>query len=664
MDNDFTSPNNSGSRTTTFTTDLQFLTFANDGGATTTQGTELDAANYNVRIAREWQVQNTGSVGAVNVKFDGSWEGYNLLEDTDGDFSTTGDQTVLATLDANGEATGISFTDGAYLTLAGTQVAPGGVPAALALWLKADTGVTDDGTNVSAWVDQSTNGRTATQVTAANQPLVTNEQINYNQTIDFNGTPVVPFDPNFDYLDLGTNDIGITNSLSVFYVVEQDQPTGENYVIGHQDGFDRWRINEDSFQSSKGIATFTSYTEVNQPFLRAAVVSDISVVQLIDGATITTDAYTSGNIAQTNNIWIGGTEIGGNFTLDGQLSEVIVYNTDISATEQIRIESYLALKYGISLDQTTATAYLASDGTTKMWDETADAAYNQGIFGIGRDDAQALDQRISKSSNMDGIFTVSLDNDFVVPNSDAARTTTFTSDLQFLTVANNGGATTTQSVELNTANYNIRISREWQVQNTGSVGAVNVKFDGAWEGFDLLEDTDGDFSTTGDQTVLATLDANGEATGITFTDGAYLTLAGTQVAPGGVTVNLNLWLKADGTILDGSNNPVSDNDRANIWEDQSGNNYDGTSAVPANASAVFEENYINFNPAVVFDGSEDHYSISGNALPGSNQSVSVYAVTNSESNSARQAIVSKGLEGSNTTFSLQINQVAANSFWG
>ena len=29
---------------------------------------------------------------------------------------------------------------------------------------------------------------------------------------------------------------------------------------------------------------------------------------------------------------------------------------------------------------------------------------------------QALDQRISKSSNMDGIFTVSLDNDFVGAN--------------------------------------------------------------------------------------------------------------------------------------------------------------------------------------------------------------------------------------------------------
>ncbi|MDR0859673.1 MAG: hypothetical protein LBO09_01455 [Candidatus Peribacteria bacterium] len=52
----------------------------------------------------------------------------------------------------------------------------------------------------------------------------------------------------------------------------------------------------------------------------------------------------------------------------GDIQEIIRYDTGLSTTEIQKIESYLALKYGVSLDQTSPTDYLASDGTTKMRD--------------------------------------------------------------------------------------------------------------------------------------------------------------------------------------------------------------------------------------------------------------------------------------------------------
>jgi hypothetical protein len=38
----------------------------------------------------------------------------------------------------------------------------------------------------------------------------------------------------------------------------------------------------------------------------------------------------------------------------------------MNATDVQKVESYLALKYGITLDQTNPQDYLASDGSTKM----------------------------------------------------------------------------------------------------------------------------------------------------------------------------------------------------------------------------------------------------------------------------------------------------------
>ncbi len=68
----------------------------------------------------------------------------------------------------------------------------------------------------------------------------------------------------------------------------------------------------------------------------------------------------------------------------------------------MQVESYLALKYGITL---SGTDYLASDGGV-IWDATANAAYHNDVAGIGGDETAVLSQPKSQSINDDAIVTI------------------------------------------------------------------------------------------------------------------------------------------------------------------------------------------------------------------------------------------------------------------
>lgn len=57
----------------------------------------------------------------------------------------------------------------------------------------------------------------------------------------------------------------------------------------------------------------------------------------------------------------------------------------MTSVNKNKVESYLALKYGITLDQTTATNYTLSSSDI-IWNATLAGAYKNDIAGIARDD--------------------------------------------------------------------------------------------------------------------------------------------------------------------------------------------------------------------------------------------------------------------------------------
>ena len=81
----------------------------------------------------------------------------------------------------------------------------------------------------------------------------------------------------------------------------------------------------------------------------------------------------------------------------GAIRELIIYNTGLSLANRNKIESYLALKYGITLSQNTPTNYTASGGAL-FWNASAGVGFNVNIAGIARDDGFSLSQRKSQST--------------------------------------------------------------------------------------------------------------------------------------------------------------------------------------------------------------------------------------------------------------------------
>ena len=102
----------------------------------------------------------------------------------------------------------------------------------------------------------------------------------------------------------------------------------------------------------------------------------------------------------SNTVGLGGTKntyIGEDDSSDyynGRIAEVIIYTNDLTDDEAERVESYLALKYGLA--QSTSTDYVDSAGDT-IWDASDNSSYNNDVAGIGRDDDSGLNQIISKA---------------------------------------------------------------------------------------------------------------------------------------------------------------------------------------------------------------------------------------------------------------------------
>lgn len=95
--------------------------------------------------------------------------------------------------------------------------------------------------------------------------------------------------------------------------------------------------------------------------------------------------------AQTSILSIGA--LSGNNAFDGYIPEIIAYGRLLTPGERRRVESYLAVKYGITLSD----SYLDSEGNL-IWDMSESTAYNNRVTAIGRDITGSLMQPKSAST--------------------------------------------------------------------------------------------------------------------------------------------------------------------------------------------------------------------------------------------------------------------------
>jgi hypothetical protein len=166
------------------------------------------------------------------------------------------------------------------------------------------------------------------------------------------------------------------------------------------------------------------------------------------------------------------------FYYDWKIAEVINYSDRISDWDRQKIESYLSLKYWITLQSGTQD-YVSTDGSTLMWSSSLAWTYINDIFWIWYDSVTELWQIKSKSSNSDSIITL----EAIWEWTNAVNSFSDISDKEFLTVSNNAAGNTWSAVWAPIGYYNL--SRNWRVQETWELWTVNLDINVANTNFDV-----------------------------------------------------------------------------------------------------------------------------------------------------------------------------------
>ncbi|MGL2988032.1 beta strand repeat-containing protein, partial [Flavobacterium sp. RSSA_27] len=513
-----------------------FLIIGHDNGALTEQTTDLPSSLAGgKRLGREWKVKHTNDVGTITLKFStlgltlsgASLADFKLLFDTDGN-GNFADGTVTEVVPTSISGNELVFNtvalpqDAVFTFM--TQKAPVG-PGVLGanLWLKADAGITQSSGKVSSWANQgSMSNADATQSLASKQPtLITSgaNQINFQPILSFDGTDDTMATPILSGLLGGTPG----NETATQFVVYRHVGSNYDNLYNASDLSGPWKI---------------GFNNVGQMLQQNLKSDPTSLVQSGEVALADMTATTLSAGSSTLNLNINGTSgqtVGGDYrdipnsplnfgTYAGNLfqvniSELVVYPSILSDSDRNKVQSYLALKYGISLgDNTAAVAYTNSAGTT-IW--AADATYKNDIFGIGKDDGNGLNQTSSNSMNTgsgDGSGQSGKGNIVL-----SAPSSLDTND--FLIIGHDNGALTEQTTDLPIdENGNNRFAREWKVKHTGDVGTVNLQFDLTGLCLSGIQ--------ASDYTLVIDADGNGN-----FTDGTITKITASTLVSNKVTFN-------------------------------------------------------------------------------------------------------------------------------
>jgi hypothetical protein len=141
------------------------------------------------------------------------------------------------------------------------------------------------------------------------------------------------------------------------------------------------------------------------------------------------------------------------------VSEVILYERRLNAEEIAKVETYLALKYGITL----LNNYVNAQGDV-IWNYKKDSVFSNNIAGIGRDDKSTLYQKQSTSSTSAGQLIIGAENIAALNSKNAAEL----SNGNYLIWGDNGQSfTPDQNVQSN-ENKLALAEKKWLMRRTGN----------------------------------------------------------------------------------------------------------------------------------------------------------------------------------------------------
>ena len=258
----------------------------------------------------------------------------------------------------------------------------GSVPTAnLKMWLRADQLVTASGSAVSAWGDISGNANNASQSTAAYQPSSVSSAINSKPVVRFNGTN--------SYLALPTaSALGLNGSPYQIFIVAKSALNDIQFLISgssYQYEFHLSNTTSARFIPISGSSNYfldqTTAVCNGSPHLFSMQTSASLAAIRIDG--VTGGSY-SGDLRSSNTgaIRLGRRSDDG-YALNGDIAEVLIYNTVLTTTARDSVERYIAQRYAITsgalpVELLSFTAEIAAKGVELKWN-TATEINNYGF---------------------------------------------------------------------------------------------------------------------------------------------------------------------------------------------------------------------------------------------------------------------------------------------
>lgn len=232
---------------------------------------------------------------------------------------------------------------------------PGGGPPAwtpkslgstLKLWLRGDLGVTLNGSNVSAWADQSGNGNHVTQATGAKQPTFVASGINNKPTLTFDGG---------DVLDGSVALTGAAN-WSLFVVLNftstgsarqavniGNATTGYGASVDVNADFKRELLLNGVAAETDGVASAT----VNEAWLQTNSGTNGPQAFYLNGSPAPAFAGSGTTVAPAAEFHIGGRTNVPALPMLGKLAEVVVCDTPLGATDRAKLFAYSLARYGL-----------------------------------------------------------------------------------------------------------------------------------------------------------------------------------------------------------------------------------------------------------------------------------------------------------------------------
>lgn len=619
----------------------EYLIWGDNGAAKAPTVAISGISGINFHFASIWKVQNSG-VGTVRVAWVSGMNNLTLIQSSDatidaGDVATP----MTGTVTINGVVynyADVTLANGSYFTFGANLAAPGGVPGA-AVWLKADAGTNVSGITINGWDNFGYTGGTAGQL-AKNYT-----EDSYHALPEF-GENVHNFNPAVIDPSVTSNDGSMlladvweeSAQRDLYSFVLQSQPTAvyTSNLISFTPKKTTWGALEAPYMATNGNNRLWFYwqdvyqsnpvfpnslTRKNDiPTVNAFYVPEwVSGTQhetfsAMNGATSSHTARTINPILRPfgNHLFIFG-DGGANNYSGGKISEIITYDKVLTTTEKLQVNSYLAVKYGITLtnEAGTATSDYLNSSAAVVWNATTNVGYNDNITGIANDEASGLNQKQSQSVNP-GMQQVLIGTTGMVDatNTNAANTTSLTNG-QYLIVGDNKGARSLSVPVDGVGSVNLRFGAVWKVSNVGTTGTVRVAWPEGVIGIHLIQSNDAVFDGSDTYTDMTSnvITINGVVYNygdVTLANNSYFTFGGYTTGPGGVPSAA--WYRADAAgqqFSDAGITVATDGQAVQQWNEHNGKGFDllqaaaGWRPVFSNASTLS-----NFNPTMTFTGSK------------------------------------------------------------